>query len=177
MGQRCVGRTRLFRAGIQFQRERHPFLHIRGQAFESDLKFITRLAEKDWRVTAEFGHQHQGDHKHLIVRDQLRLLRMDNHVDPETQTFSFYLPLENEVVQDLGDGDQTVFRQWQFKPGQRVHLRIPVERWEQQMKLPIDAVAVEGPNAIVFREHHHHGGETAIELEPFRSALVENPEG
>lgn len=138
----------------------HGRLYIRGQAFESDLVTISRLADDSEAISAEFGHQHHDQHAHVTARQGLKVLHVDNHVDPETQTFSFYLPLENDIVQDLVSEGRT-YRQWRFKPGQRVHLRIPVARYEDTIKLPLAAVAIEGPNAVVFRqlEHdpHEHG--------------------
>lgn len=132
----------------------HGRLYIKGEAFEIDLDPVSRIASNDRTVAVEFGHQHFGGHQHTILRDDLKILHIDNHVDPETQTFSFYIPLQNDVVQDLGDGDR-VFRQWRFKPGQRAHIRVPVEVWNSQLKLPVEAVAMEGPNAVVFRRHVH----------------------
>ena len=49
-----------------------------------------------------------------------------------------------------------MFEQWQLRPGQRMHIRLPVERWVDQIVLPTDAVVVDGPNVFVFVEHHHH---------------------
>ncbi len=132
----------------------HDQLFLKGQAFEADLESITQLTESDWGVTAEFGHQHHGDHKHSTVRRGLRVARIDNHVDPETQTFSFFLPLENEVVQEISN-DGRLYRQWRFRPGQRAHLKVPTDQQTGKIRLPLAAVAIEGPNAIVFRKHSH----------------------
>ena len=64
------------------------------------------------------------------------------------------MPLQNEVVRETRDGER-VFRQWRFRPGQRAHLKVPVTRQTGKIKLPLNAVAIEGPNAFVFREHAH----------------------
>lgn len=133
----------------------HAELYLEGQAFEGDLAALSRITEQNWPIIAEFGHNHQDGHGIDVVREDLRLLHVDNHVDPTNQTFKFYLPLGNEVKNAISDKAGRTFQQWLFKPGQRVHLKLPVERWENQLLLPIESVVVEGPNAFVFVEHIH----------------------
>ena len=132
----------------------HDMLYLKGQAFEADLNSITSLSDSPWNVTAQFGHQHHDDHQHAIVRGGLKVTRIDNHVDPGTQTFSFYMPLQNEVTREVGS-EGRLYRQWRFRPGQRAHLKVPVEKHSGKIKLPVSAVATEGPNSIVFRLHQH----------------------
>jgi len=141
----------------------HTVLYIRGQAFENEVDSILALAQgerSDWPVTAEFGIE--GKEKQ---RTGLTVRHVDNHVDPETQTFLFYVPLPNEVVSDSVGPQGRRYRTWRFKPGQRVHLLIPVAKYEQQIKLPLAAVVQEGPDAFVFRRYepkhshvHSHDG-------------------
>ncbi len=124
----------------------HHELFIRGEAFESDVPAVRDLAKTDWTITAEFD---QGG-SHLRV-EGLRVTYLDNHVDPTTQTFPFYLALENEVVAEQHDAAGRLFRSWRFKPGQRAHLHVPVDEWIDQIVLPRDAVVRTGPEAFVFR--------------------------
>ncbi len=133
----------------------HAELYIQGTAFESDLPALKLLSEKGWTVSAEFGHVQDDGHAHRLRRENLELLHVENHVDPKSQTFRFYMPLTNEVEQSLTDREGRTFSQWKFKPGQRVHLKIPEERWEKQLLLPAEAVVIEGPNAFVFVQHVH----------------------
>lgn len=135
----------------------HTVLYIQGQAFEGDLEAITNLDEYGWTVTAEFGI-----HGRDSTRENLRVLFLDNHVDPQSQTFHFYVPLDNEVVRDTRDAEGNRYRTWKFKPGQRLHVRIPTEKWEQQVKLPKDAIVQDGPEVYVYRlldDLHGHGHE------------------
>lgn len=133
----------------------HSELHIRGTAFESDLPILEQLVENDWKLTAEFGHvQHEG-HVHREKLDGLSLLHVNNHANAKSQTFDFFVPIQNEVKRSTTDSGGRAYQQWRFKPGQRVHLRLPVEQWKDQLLLPNDAVVVEGPNAFVFVEHVH----------------------
>ena len=150
----------------------HGRLYIKGQAFESDLGVIADLSKSEVAVTAEFGHQHHGGHHHSVRQEDLLVTHIDNHVSTETQTFSFFLPIENDVLGESLRNDR-LYRQWRFRPGQRVHLRAPVAKFSQKIKLPVEAVAVEGPNAYVFREHQHvhelgvpHEDHAYLEIEP-----------
>lgn len=133
----------------------HAELQIRGTAFESDLPILDRLADNDWKLTAEFGHDHQGEHTHRERLNGLHVLHINNRANVNSQTFDFFVPITNEVKRSTKDSDGRVFQQWRFKPGQRVHLRLPKEQWTDQLLLPNDAVVVEGPNAFVFVEHIH----------------------
>jgi multidrug efflux pump subunit AcrA (membrane-fusion protein) len=145
---------------------RHTRLYVRGHAFERDVPAIA-AALPDGAVTVEFGGEgHQGGdgltgsveggEGHGESVEGLHILYIDNHVDPASQTFAFYVPLKNEVLRDVLDQHGRVFRSWKFKPGQRVHVRVPVERIEKQIVLPANAVAAEGPEAYVFRLAGRH---------------------
>jgi hypothetical protein len=45
---------------------------------------------------------------------------------------------------------------WKYRPGQRLQLRVPVEEWEQQFVLPVEALAQEGAEYYVFQENGDH---------------------
>lgn len=139
----------------------HRRLYIRGQAFESDLPAIEELQERHGTITAQFGHSHGGDHHYDVAREGLHILYVDNHVDPVTQTFQFYAPLDNESAHDEVRGGGAVFRTWRFKPGQRAHLLVPSEQWDDQLVVPREAVVVDGLETIMFRlrEHDDHEDE------------------
>ncbi|WP_166831779.1 efflux RND transporter periplasmic adaptor subunit [Thalassoroseus pseudoceratinae] len=130
----------------------HQKLYVEGMAFEADLSVLKRIAREGWQIDAEtVVDSHTHSHATPV---QLDLLRVDNHVDDATQTVRFFLELPNQVTETLTE-DGRQFEQWRFRPGQRLHLRLPVERWENQITLPIDAVVIDGPNVFVFAEHHH----------------------
>lgn len=143
---------------------RHTRLYVRGHAFERDVPAIAALPN-DGHVTVEFGGEGHaggdgvsaaGEEGHGEAVAGLNVLYVDNHVDSETQTFSFYVPLRNEVLKDVVDDAGRVFRSWKYKPGQRVHVRIPLGRVEKQIVLPRDAIADEGPESFVFRLAARH---------------------
>lgn len=145
---------------------RHTRLYIRGQAFERDVPAIASLLPGG-TVNVEFGGEShegidglagsiEGGEGHGETIGDLHILYVDNHVDPVSQTYAFYVPLKNEVLRDVLDDRGRVFRSWRFKPGQRVHVRVPVARIEKQIVLPAEAVATEGPDAYVFRLAGRH---------------------
>jgi multidrug efflux pump subunit AcrA (membrane-fusion protein) len=145
---------------------RHARLYVRGHAFESDVPIVASVG-MDEHVSVEFGGEAHGGidgpvgsngarHDHGDVIKGLKVLYLDNHVDPVTQTFAFYVPMENQVLRDVIDPQGRLFRSWKFKPGQRVHVRLPVETLKDRLVLPSAAVATEGPSSFVFRLSGRH---------------------
>ena len=137
----------------------HSKLYIEGTAFEEDLEVLERIADEDWTIFAEL-HASEHDHSAETVLEDLHLLRVDNHVDKETQTVRFFIEIPNHVSRRQKK-DQRLFELWRFRPGQRMHLRLPVEKWDKQIVLPNSAVVMDGPNVIVFVKHiephaHNH---------------------
>ncbi len=152
---------------------RHTKLHVQGHAFERDMPVIAALGPGQ-TVRVEFGIAEHGGidgvfgtiagrerHDHGNVLEGLELLYIDNHVDPRTQSYSFYIPLTNELLRDSTDDRGRIFRSWKYRPGQRVHVQIPVDRLPDRMVLPAAAVVTDGPEAFVFRLSSRHAvGET-----------------
>lgn len=124
----------------------HFELFIQGHAFESDILAVSQAMSNSSAVLAETG---KGESM-TQIRD-LTITYIDNHVDSSTQTFPFYIPLPNRVISEQTDAQGRIFRSWQFKPGQRAHLFIPLETWDDQIVLPRDAVVRSGLESIVFR--------------------------
>jgi len=127
----------------------HHELFLRGEAFEADVPSIHHLENVGWSIAAEFG-----DGVGQVRIDDLSVTYVDNHVDPQTQTFPFYMSLPNRVVAENRDAAGRLFRSWQFKPGQRAHLMVPVERLSEQMVVPRQAVVRSGVEAFAFRLGH-----------------------
>lgn len=127
----------------------HQLLHVRGAAFEEDLAELNQDDLTHLGVAIDFGHRHHGDHQHVERIEELAISYVDNHVNEDTQLFHFYVPLENRVARDVEDQGR-VFRQWRFKPGQRAHVRIPVDQWKSQICVPRAAVVKDGLEHYVF---------------------------
>ncbi len=145
----------------------HDVLYVEGYAFERDLHTLATLHERGGEVSIEFG-----SHDEEVRVDGLALRFLDNHVDPETGTFRFFLELANEVLIEARDEQGLQYRSWRFKPGQRLHIRVPVETYSQQFVLPEEAIFEDSLLAFVFRRTrvieghaHDHGDDHAHEHE------------
>jgi membrane fusion protein, heavy metal efflux system len=123
-------------------------LYLEGLAFEQDADEIAHAAGAGQTVSAVL---HNGSAEEGTVRD-LEIAYVANEVDVDSRTLHFYVRLPNRIVQDQAGG-QRRFVTWRFKPGQRMQVRVPVERWSGVIVLPVEAVAQEGPEAFVFVEN------------------------
>ncbi|HMO15640.1 MAG TPA: hypothetical protein PKD64_09460 [Pirellulaceae bacterium] len=124
----------------------HRELLIRADGFTPDLPFLRECMEKNWSVEAEFG-----ENENVEAMPDLKILYLDNQADAETRTFPFYLVLQNEVAVERTDPEGRLYRSWKFKPGQRVHVYVPLHPWHDQFVLPRNAVVRSGPESYVFR--------------------------
>jgi membrane fusion protein, heavy metal efflux system len=124
----------------------HARLYLEGYAFERDIEVIAAAIAEDRSVVAELG-----DAQNPTQIDGLRIVHLDNHVDTATQTYRFYIELENEVLQDSLRGDGRRFRTWRYKPGQRGHIGLPGETYHGVFVLPTAAVVQDGLEHVVFR--------------------------
>ncbi len=128
----------------------HCNMLIEGMAYESDIEKISQANDKDWRFEAHFG---EGDN--AIMRSELKLFQIDNHVDNQSQTYPIFVELENEIISQTTDDKGRKYVNWQFKPGQRAHLEFPIEIWEKQVVVPLAALAREGLETFVFLKISH----------------------
>jgi hypothetical protein len=112
-----------------------------------------------WNVAVEFGES-----KSPETDKELSLLYIDNHVDTDTQTYHFYIPLHNESVAETPEGELPKYRTWRYKPGERVHIVIPVKKWVGKFIVPVDAVVRQGAEAYIFRYvEHDHSAPTPVD--------------
>jgi multidrug efflux pump subunit AcrA (membrane-fusion protein) len=125
----------------------HCELYIEGTAFEEDAERLRQAAADGVNVSAG-----------LLVRDRregavegLKILYLADQIEQESRALHFYLPLLNTVTLDRTDRGHR-FIQWRFKPGQRVELRVPVDRLTGQLVLPAEAVVSDGAESYVFVE-------------------------
>lgn len=133
----------------------HQRLFVEGRAFKSEAGALASAAEKKVPIKVEFADEAPGE---WPAQEPLVIHHLSNQVDPATRTFAFYLPLDNQPRTFERDG-KTHFV-WRFRPGQRVRIRVPVERFVAfaadgkteilPFVLPAGAVVREGPEAFVF---------------------------
>ncbi len=139
----------------------HSTLLIEGEAFEQDIPQITQAVTKSFPVTALLETKSGTAEK---VAD-LRIAYLANRVDLNSRTLHFYVTLPNRLVRDTETAEGQRFIEWQYKPGQRMQLRVPVEQWTERIVLPTEAVAQDGVENYVFRANGDHFDRQAVRVE------------
>ena len=150
----------------------HAVLYVQGKAFEQDAAALNQAANNDWRVKAVVDAN--GKEPQTVL--DLQIVYLANRIEPESRAFLFYVELPNQVVRNRERPDGHRFSSWQFKPGQRVDLQVPVEQWADRIVLPISALVQDGPEAYVFEQNDGHFDRRAVCVE-YRdqfSAVVAN---
>jgi membrane fusion protein, heavy metal efflux system len=126
-------------------------LFIEGMAFEQDISQLRRASEEGWTVEALFE---EPGSKYRVVSN-LEFAYLANQIDASSRTLPFYIRLPNTITKDKrSEGNRYI--EWEYLPGQRVQLRVPVEEWDERIVLPVDAVAQEGAEFFVFQQNGDH---------------------
>jgi cobalt-zinc-cadmium efflux system membrane fusion protein len=132
----------------------HRRLFVEGWAFKTEAKALAVAGEMGVKVEVEFVDENPGDWKPV---PPLVIHHLASTVDPVNRTFPFYVSLDNEARTIARDGK--TYLAWRFRPGQRVRLRVPIEKLAtpgaagkdaDPFVLPAGAVVREGPEAFVF---------------------------
>lgn len=139
----------------------HSELFIEGNAFDKDVAAVNRVVEKGWTLRAVVESE---DAQPQII-DGLKILYVSGTVDPESRTFHFYAQLKNELIRNFTGPDGHRFLSWRYKPGQRVQLTVPVERWDERIVLPVGAVAQDGVETYVFSPNGDHYDRRPVHVE------------
>ncbi len=127
----------------------HETLYIEGKAFEEDAARLNEVANTAAPVSAVI--ETSGSSPRTVA--DLKILYLENEVEQDSRALRFYILLPNELVRNDKTKDGHRFIGWRFKPGQRVQLLIPVERWKDRIVLPIDAVVKEGAEYYIFQKN------------------------
>ncbi|HEY1068475.1 MAG TPA: efflux RND transporter periplasmic adaptor subunit, partial [Pirellulales bacterium] len=130
----------------------HSQLYIEGAAFEGDAPQLVKAATENWPLSVLIG----GEPKPIT---DLKLLYSADSIDPENRAAKFYVELPNRLRRAPASQSGPKFVDWQFKPGRRVEILVPVERLTDQLVVPVDAVAKEGAETFVFVEHTDDHGD------------------
>lgn len=136
-------------------------LYIQGRAFEQDADELVQTAREDSELTAIV----EDDSEHPQIIEGLKIVFVDNEIEPDSRALHFYVGLSNNIVHESRSDDGHRFLTWQYKPGQRMQLRVPVETWEDRIVLPVDAVAQEGVEYYVFQQNGNHFDRTPVQVE------------
>jgi multidrug efflux pump subunit AcrA (membrane-fusion protein) len=139
----------------------HSELFIQGKAFEQDAAALEKAAADERKVSAVI--ETQGSQRQKVA--ELNILYLDNRVEQESRSFRFYVPLPNKPTRDYRTPEGRRFTTWQFKPGQRVELLVPIERWENRIVLPIGALAQDGAEYYVFQQEEGQFARRPVKIE------------
>lgn len=138
----------------------HCELYLEGKAFEQDARRLTQAAKEGWPVTAVL----LSDDERRGEPVPLKILYIADEVASDSRALHFYMTLPNALVRDSKqDGHR--FIGWSFKPGQRMEVRLPVERWEDRIVLPVEAIVQEGAETFVFEQNGDHFDRVPVHLE------------
>ncbi|RCS53895.1 secretion protein HlyD [Bremerella cremea] len=138
----------------------HCELYIEGRAFEDDAVRLREVAAQQLPISASLLTAGK-------LTDEitgLHLMYLADHVDPQTRAFRFFVALPNEVVTERTTNDGQHFVEWRFKPGQRMELHIPVETWEDEIVLPVEAVVDEGAEKYVYQQNGDHFDQVPVNV-------------
>lgn len=140
-------------------------LFIEGKAFEQDIPAISKAVATHQSVTAVFPSamtslittvdSASDTNSELLVPD-LELAYMSNSIDNDSRTLSFFVDLPNQLVRDEPNARGQRFIAWQYRIGQRLELQIPVEKWTEQIVVPIEAVVKDAADWFVFKFVEDH---------------------
>lgn len=139
----------------------YAHLYIQGQAFEQDADELLRAARAGWQVSA--SRDDNSDRPEVV--EGLKIVFVDNEVEPESRALRFYVSLPNETVYSSTSEEGHRFLTWRYKPGQRMQLYVPVEQWSDRIVLPVDAVATEGVENYIFQQNGDHFDRVPVQVE------------
>lgn len=120
-------------------------LYVEGRSFEHHLSNVRQAIRKKWPVATILNPGESNP----TVRENLRILFQDPKVDPQSRTTRFYVELKNAPVRSHRV-ENRFFVDWESRPGELAEILVPVERMENKLVIPVDAVAQDGLDNFVF---------------------------
>ena len=104
-----------------------------------------------------------GSDTNEVVVPNCSVAYISNHAQESTNTFPFFVYLNNEVTNPSAAESTPRYLAWKWKPGQLGHIKIPNKNFEQMIVVPRDAIAEDGVSKFVFKWNgevmHDHGEE------------------
>lgn len=128
----------------------HEALFIVGRAFKQEAPFLEQAAQERRPIDVEFAEDDLSHWREGAPEQSFSIRHLANSIDPQSRTFDFFIPLQNQSHRFSRDGED--FVAWRFRPGQRTRLHVPVEEYRDVFVLPAAAVVREGAEAYVFRQ-------------------------
>jgi membrane fusion protein, heavy metal efflux system len=144
----------------------HSELVIAGEAFEQDSAALAKAKSQNRPISAVL--ENKAGSASLV--EGLKIRYLENRIDAASRTQHFYVTLPNQLqgMQETPQSGEYV--QWLYKPGQRMQLRVPVERMIDRIVLPVEAVSQDGIDHYVFQAEEGHFDRRAVRVE-YRDAL------
>jgi membrane fusion protein, heavy metal efflux system len=133
-------------------------LLIEGSAFEHDASILTKSTSQNWNLTA----LREGNKQSI---DNLKIQYLSNAVDTDSRALHFYINLPNEITRDITSVKGIRYINWKYRPGERVQLKIPVEKWEDKIVIPVDGVVHDGAEYYVFHKKGNIFKQTPVHVE------------
>ena len=134
-------------------------LYVEGRAFEQDAPAVASAVEKGWAIDALVPTTNGQE-----LLSGLKLAFVDNTVDATSRTLAFFVELPNQILRDETNADGQRFIAWKYRVGQRLQLQVPVEVWDSQIVLPVDAAVKEGADWFVFQQNGDHFDRVAVHV-------------
>jgi cobalt-zinc-cadmium efflux system membrane fusion protein len=135
----------------------HRRLLVEGRGFKDDMPLVQEAARQELGVEIDADEADRASWP--AFHERIPIDHISNTVDPVTRTFSFFLPLENQLRTYQHNAETRVL--WRFRPGSRLRLRVAVERLDDVFVLPREAVVHEGPRVFLFRQSKRYAFRTA----------------
>ena len=130
----------------------HCELYVQGRAFEDDADALNHAAVDNAPITVVIGND---DSERREVSD-LRILYVENEIERDSRALRFYLRLPNALVRNEVSDTGHRFIGWRYRPGQRVEVLVPMDRWGDRLVVPVEAVVQEGAESYLYELHDDH---------------------
>jgi membrane fusion protein, heavy metal efflux system len=150
----------------------HRKLYVEGRALKQEAKLLAQAAKEGWPVQAVFSEDDLDAPGERL--GQLAIEFLGNTMDASGLTLPVYVPFDNPQREyQIKD---RAYRTGQYRPGQKVLLKVAVAKVPDVFLLPIAAVAREGPEAYVFRQNGDSFDRKAVHIlyEDFDEVVIAN---
>jgi membrane fusion protein, heavy metal efflux system len=138
----------------------HRALLIEARGFKNDMPYVQEAVKNGWEVEVELANPDQSDWPSLPKKFPID--HVANVIDPESRTFAFYVPLDNQWQSYARDGKTRLL--WRFRPGGQLRIQVPVEKFDNVFVVPQAAIVREGPEAFVFRQNGEFFDRRPVEI-------------
>jgi cobalt-zinc-cadmium efflux system membrane fusion protein len=149
----------------------HRYLYIEGRALKQEVRQLAQAAKEGWPVEAEFSDDDDASGDRLT---DLSIEFLGNTMDAAGLTLPVYVPFANPQREYVRQG--RTYHTGNYRPGQKVLLKVAVAQMPDVFVLPTAAVVREGADAYVFRQNGSSFDRKAVHvlLEDTDVVVIEN---